>query len=60
MRSDPHTAEEAGHTVIERPPPGLARGRYPVPAWMVLTLGAVLVLGALVYFAWRVRRRARR
>ncbi|HEX3594150.1 MAG TPA: hypothetical protein VHU80_03585 [Polyangiaceae bacterium] len=60
MRTDPRAGDEAGHTVIERPPPGPARGRYPAPAWAVLALGAVLVFGALAYFGWRVRGRIRR
>jgi hypothetical protein len=60
MRADPRSGDEVGRTVIERPPPGLARGRYPAPAWVVLGLGAALVFGALVYFGWRVRGRVRR
>ncbi len=60
MRADPRSEDEAGRTVIERPPPGLSRGRYPAPAWAVLALGAALVLGALVYFGWRARGRVRR
>ena len=60
MRSDPREGDEAPRTVIERPPPGLARGRYDAPAWAVLALGAALTLGAVFYFAWRLRRRARR
>jgi len=46
-------------TVIERPPPGLARGHYPVPAWVVTTLGAAVLLTGIVYFAWRLVRRAK-
>ncbi|HVU05337.1 MAG TPA: hypothetical protein VHE30_26500 [Polyangiaceae bacterium] len=46
-------------TVIERPPPGPGRGHYPVPAWVVATLGATVVLGALAWFAWRLIRRAK-
>ncbi|HEX7668112.1 MAG TPA: hypothetical protein VF395_00945 [Polyangiaceae bacterium] len=42
-------------TVIERPPPGLARGRYPVPAWEVSTLGAAVVLGGVLYLGRRWR-----
>ena len=60
MRTDPPASDEVGRTVIERPPPGLARGRYPAPAWAVLTLGAAVLLGALLYLAWRLHRRVRR
>lgn len=46
-------------TVIERPPPGLARGKYPVPAWVVSALGAAVVLIGIVYLArrWRTGRK---
>jgi len=59
MRRDPRDGDETGYTVIERPPPGLARGRYPAPAWAVLALGAALFLAVLLYLGWRLRRRAR-
>jgi hypothetical protein len=59
LASQAKTAETAPvgpRTVIERPPPGLARGRYPVPAWVVSALGAVVVLAGIVYLArrWRI------
>jgi hypothetical protein len=60
MLKDPRDGEEVGHTVIERPPPGLARGRYPAPAWAVLALGATLLAFSLLYFVWRLRGRIRR
>jgi hypothetical protein len=59
MLTDPRSDEGAGRTVIERPPAGLARGRYPAPAWVVSTLGAAIVVAALYYLVWRLRRRAR-
>jgi hypothetical protein len=46
-------------TVIERPPPGLARGHYSVPAWAVATLGVAVLLTGIAYFAWRLVRRAK-
>lgn len=46
-------------TVIERPPPGLARGKYPVPAWVVLALGATVVLVGVAYFVRRLLRRGK-
>lgn len=60
MRGDPRDGDEAGRTVIERPPPGLARGRYPAPAWVVLACGAALLAGTFLYLVWRLRRRTRR
>lgn len=44
---------------FERPPEGLARGRYPAPPWVIAALASILVLGAI---GWLVRRmlRARR
>ena len=32
-------------TEYERPPPGLQRGRFAAPQWVILTVGAVVVLG---------------
>jgi hypothetical protein len=46
--------------VVERPPPGLARGKYPAPAWGVATLGAIVVLAGLAYLARRLVQGARR
>lgn len=45
--------------VTERPPPGLARGPYPVPAAVVVGLAVLLVLIALGYALTRRRRNAR-
>lgn len=47
-------------TVIERPPPGLARGKYAWPAWGIATAGAVAVALVLAYFGWRWARSRRR
>ena len=58
--TDPRSGDEASGTVIERPPPGLARGHYPAPAWAVAAVGVAVLLGASFYLGWRVRRRARR
>jgi hypothetical protein len=43
--------------VVERPPPGLARGRYPASEWSIALLGAALVLSTLLYFYVRLRKR---
>ncbi len=47
---------EPGHVLVERPPPGLARGKYSAPAWVVASLGAALLLGALAYVIRRFVR----
>jgi hypothetical protein len=41
---------------LERPPPGLARGRYAASAWSIVTLGAALVLITVAYFFLRLRK----
>lgn len=46
--------------VIERPPPGLARGKYAWPAWGIATAGGIVIALALAYFVWRYLRSRRR
>ncbi len=46
--------------VVERPPEGLARGKYPVPAWTIGLLGGVLVALGLGYLLLRLRRAGNR
>lgn len=53
------TAPTGEVRVTERPPPGLARGSYPVPAAVVVGLAALLVLIALGYALVRRQKRAR-
>jgi hypothetical protein len=43
--------------VVERPPPGLARGKYPASPSAIAFLGAALVLSTLLYFFVRLRKR---
>jgi hypothetical protein len=43
--------------VEERPPPGLARGKYPASPWAIALVGAALILATLIYFFLRLRRR---
>lgn len=58
LRSEaPADAPTPSGFVVERPPPGLARGRYPASAWSIAVLGAALVLTALLYFVVRQRKR---
>jgi hypothetical protein len=45
--------------LVERPPPGLARGREAGPEWLIALLGGAAVLLALVFY-FRVLRRKRR
>lgn len=48
--------------IYERPPEGLARGRFPVPWWAIVAIAAVIVLAAVVFLvvrgvvSWRVSR----
>lgn len=48
--------------VVERPPPGIARGKYAVSPWVVALVAFALVAGIVGYFVVRHRRaqRARR
>lgn len=53
-------ATQTTRIVVERPPPGLARGKYSWPAWGIGVLGSGIVIVALVYFIWLARRRRAR
>jgi hypothetical protein len=46
-------------TQYDRPPDGLQQGRYPAPRWAVAALGAAILIGALLFLAWRARRALR-
>lgn len=46
--------------IVERPPTTLAQGRYPVPAWVVVSVACLLVVGTVGYFVARHRRHRRR
>lgn len=45
--------------IYERPPEGMARGRWPVPWWAIVAIAAVLVVAAVAFLvvravvAWR-------
>ena len=45
-----------GGFVVERPPPGPARGKYPASPWAIAALGATLVLATVLYFVLRFRK----
>ena len=42
--------------MVERPPEGLARGKWEAGAWLYVLVAAVAVLGAAGYWAWRLRK----
>jgi hypothetical protein len=46
------TAQEVTY---DRPPEGLARGRYPAPPWLILGLAALVVVACIVFFIARAR-----
>jgi hypothetical protein len=46
----------AGGFIVDRPPPGLARGKYAASPFAILVLGAVLILGTCLYFFMRLRK----
>jgi hypothetical protein len=54
-----HAAVTLFQPTYERPPEGLARGRWGAPPWAIGALGAVLVVGAVLYLVWRARRAVR-
>ena len=58
--TDAHAQATSGHVVVERPPPGLARGKYPLPAWAIGLMGGAVVLAGLVYVVTRIYRRYKR
>ena len=52
----PLNSAAPGGIVVERPPPGPARGKYPASPWAIVALGATLVLGTILYFVLRFRK----
>jgi len=40
----------------ERPPEGLARGRWEAPAWAIVLLGVAVLAAAVAFWVMRVRR----
>ena len=45
---------------VERPEPGLARGRWEAPRWAFELTPAALILGGLAWLALALRRRRTR
>ncbi len=64
MLDGPTPAQSAAPTaprvIVERPPPGLARGKYAWPAWGIGLFGGAVVLAGLIWLVWRLSRRSRR
>ena len=46
--------------LVERPPPGLARGKYAFPAWGIGVLGGAVFVCGLIWLLLRLRRRVKR
>ena len=46
---------------VERPDPGLARGRWEAPAWSFYVVAVAALLGGVAWlaFVWRARKGAR-
>jgi hypothetical protein len=42
-----------------RPPEGLARGRWPVPAWVVVGLACLISTSVIAFYLVRHRQRKR-
>lgn len=42
--------------VVERPPEGLARGKWESPPWVIVLIVAIAVIASLGYAAWRLLR----
>jgi hypothetical protein len=61
MSPTERAAESAtGQTVVERPPPGLARGTVAAPAGVVVALGTLIVLSGVATMTVRRLRRSKR
>ncbi len=44
----------------DRPPPGLAQGKFAAPAWLIASIGLAIVLGVVAFFVMRNRRDKRK
>lgn len=40
----------------DRPPAGLAQGKFAAPAWLIAAIGLAIVLGVMAFFIMRRRR----
>ncbi len=51
------SAAPAPSEIVERPEPGLARGRWEAPGWAFALVAALTVIGGLVWLAITLRAR---
>ncbi len=58
--SDGAAEAKAEQTVLERPSPGPSRGAFPVPAWVVVALGAAVVSFFVLVIVRRTLGKVRR
>lgn len=58
--SDTDGQTAMGRVVVERPPPGLARGKYPMPPWAIAIVGGITFLAGLAYVLRRFVGRFKR
>jgi hypothetical protein len=58
---DAGAGEAAGpRIIVERPPPGLARGKYAWPASGIAAAGSIVIALGLAYMIWRALAKRRR
>lgn len=50
----PYRMTTAHQVTYDRPPEGMARGRYPVPWWVIVALAAAIVVSAAVFLIVRL------
>lgn len=54
--SGPRPAEGPS-VIVERPPPGLLRGKAPAPEWVLVALGLIALLVVIAFYVRRFTRR---
>ncbi|HEY2404867.1 MAG TPA: hypothetical protein VGI10_02645 [Polyangiaceae bacterium] len=55
-----HATEPAsGQSIVERPPPGLARGAHPTSPWLIAAIALSALIVTVLYFLSRARSRPR-
>jgi hypothetical protein len=57
--ADAGTPPSGPQIVVERPPPGLARGKFGFPEWGIALIGACVLAAMIAWLVWRVRRSRR-
>ena len=54
LTDGPSRMTTAQQVIYERPPEGMARGRFPVPWWVVVALAAAIVLSCVTFLIVRL------